>query len=58
MKGAFRPLFLCGKYLKIICTNVAFLKSNKFTVMKGMKNKVQLIGHLGANPEIKVFDEN
>jgi len=26
--------------------------------MKGMKNKVQLIGHLGANPEIKVFDEN
>jgi single-strand DNA-binding protein len=25
--------------------------------MKGMKNKVQLIGHLGANPEIKVFDE-
>jgi single-strand DNA-binding protein len=39
-------------------TYVAFLKSNKFIVMKGMKNKVQLIGHLGANPEIKVFDEN
>ena len=26
--------------------------------MKAMKNKVQLIGHLGANPEIKIFDEN
>ena len=26
--------------------------------MKAMKNKVQLIGHLGANPEIKAFDEN
>jgi single-strand DNA-binding protein len=39
-------------------TYVAFLKSIKFIVMKGMKNKVQLIGHLGANPEIKVFDEN
>ncbi len=26
--------------------------------MKAMKNKVQLIGYLGANPEIKNFDEN
>ena len=26
--------------------------------MNTLKNKVQLIGHLGANPEIKVFDEN
>jgi single-strand DNA-binding protein len=42
----------------MICSLIAFLNSNKFTVMKGMKNKVQLIGHLGANPEIKVFDEN
>lgn len=26
--------------------------------MKAIKNKVQLIGHLGAAPEIKIFDEN
>jgi single-strand DNA-binding protein len=32
--------------------------SNKNSIMKAMKNKVQLIGHLGANPEIKNFDEN
>ena len=24
--------------------------------MKAIKNKVQLIGHLGAAPEIKIFD--
>lgn len=26
--------------------------------MKAIKNKVQLIGRLGATPEIKIFDEN
>ncbi len=26
--------------------------------MKAIKNKVQLIGRLGADPEIKIFDEN
>ena len=26
--------------------------------MKAIKNKVQLIGHLGADPEIKIFKEN
>jgi single-strand DNA-binding protein len=34
------------------------LTFNKHIFMKAMKNKVQLIGHLGANPEIKIFDEN
>lgn len=26
--------------------------------MKAIKNRVQLIGHLGADPEIKIFDES
>ena len=26
--------------------------------MKAIKNKVQLMGHLGADPEIKIFKEN
>jgi single-strand DNA-binding protein len=26
--------------------------------MKAIKNKVQLIGHLGATPEIKIFDQD
>ena len=36
----------------------AILCLNKTISMKAIKNKVQLIGHLGANPEIKIFDEN
>lgn len=26
--------------------------------MKAIKNRVQLIGHLGADPEVKIFDES
>ena len=33
-----------------------FCGSTKNNFMKAIKNKVQLIGHLGAAPEIKIFD--
>jgi len=36
----------------------AFLCLTKNKSMKAIKNKVQLIGHLGAAPEIKLYDEN
>ena len=31
---------------------------NKYILMKAIKNKVQLIGHLGADPEIKNLKED
>jgi single-strand DNA-binding protein len=49
---------LCNKYAKNVASLGANLVSTKMQIMKAMKNKVQLIGHLGANPEIKIFDEN
>ncbi len=36
---------------------IAILLLNKYILMKAIKNKVQLIGHLGADPEIKNFKE-
>jgi len=37
---------------------IAILLLNKYILMKAIKNKVQLIGHLGADPEIKNFKED
>ena len=37
---------------------IAILLLNKYIFMKAIKNKVQLIGHLGADPEIKNFKED
>ncbi len=37
---------------------IAILLLNKYILMKAIKNKVQLMGHLGADPEIKIFKEN
>ena len=33
-----------------------FYKPLKFTIMNNLRNKVQLIGNLGNDPEIKIFD--
>jgi single-strand DNA-binding protein len=33
-------------------------KHQKTKKMNALRNKVQLIGHLGHNPEIKTFDDN
>ena len=36
----------------------AFLRLNKTScIMKAIKNRVQLMGYLGADPEIKIFEE-
>ena len=37
---------------------IAILLLNKYILMKAIKNKVQLIGHLGADPEIKILKED
>ena len=34
-----------------------FCCSTKQSAMKAIKNRVQLMGYLGADPEIKIFDE-
>jgi len=36
----------------------AILYLNKTISMKAIKNKVQLIGHLGADPEFKILKES
>jgi single-strand DNA-binding protein len=36
----------------------AILCHNKLISMKAIKNKVQLIGHLGADPEFKILKES
>jgi len=37
---------------------IAFLCLNKTScIMKAIKNRVQLMGYLGADPEIKIFEE-
>ncbi len=56
MKGAFAPFFCIDNYFVFGGFFVADLYLNKNIFMKAIKNKVQLIGHLGAAPEIKVFD--
>ena len=35
-----------------------FINLFKIKVMNALKNRVQLIGHLGNDPEIKTFDSN
>lgn len=52
------PLFLLYKHLFLHWIRIAFLCLNKNNFMKAIKNKVQLIGRLGADPEIKIYDEN
>jgi single-strand DNA-binding protein len=42
----------------LIGVGIAILLLNKNILMKAIKNKVQLMGHLGADPEIKIFKEN
>jgi single-strand DNA-binding protein len=42
----------------LIGIGIAILLLNKNISMKAIKNKVQLMGHLGADPEIKIFKEN
>jgi len=37
---------------------IAFLRLNKTScIMKAIKNRVQLMGYLGADPEIKIFEK-
>jgi len=44
--------------LFLLRIGIAILLLNKYIFMKAIKNKVQLIGHLGADPEIKNFKED
>jgi single-strand DNA-binding protein len=37
---------------------IAFLYFNKKENMKAIKNKVQLVGRLGADPEMKIYGED
>ena len=42
----------------LVLIGIAFLYFNKKENMKAIKNKVQLVGRLGADPEMKIYGED